>query len=123
MIDEQDRVAPEDRVDELAQDDQADEREDADREAEDELAADPLAEDALDGRRTTQHVEPPRGRQRRVERRRQRDPVLQQVEHQDRQDEVGEERAEEAPGAGDERQQEGQVEPPPGLPPPADARR
>ena len=68
MIDKQDGVPPEDRVHELAQDHQADEREDADREAEDDLAADPLAEDPLGGADDRPDVEPPRRRQRAVER-------------------------------------------------------
>ena len=39
-----------------------------------------------------------------------RDPVLEQVEHPDRQDDVAEDRADEAARAGDQRQQERRVE-------------
>ena len=106
---QQDRVPPEDRVDELAQHDQPDERRDADREAEQDLAADPLPEIALDGLDDRPGVEPPGLRQRPVEGRDQGRLVLEDVGDPDRQDEVGEDRPEEAARPGDEREQERQV--------------
>ena len=98
-------------IDEVAQDRQADEREDADREAEDQLRPDPLSEDPPDDpqhRPACRTARPPAAPDRTgaVE----RDPVLEQVEDPDRQDHVAEDRAEQAAGPGDERQQERQVE-------------
>ena len=106
---QQDGVAAEDRIDELAQDEQADEGANPDDEAEDELAANPLAEIALDRLDDRPRVEPPRAGERPVEGGRQGRLVLEQIGDPDRQDEIGEQRAEQAPGTRDERQQERQV--------------
>ena len=84
--------------------------EDPDHEAEDQLATDPLAEDPLDGPEQDPRVELPRRWQRPIERLDEHDAVLEQVEHPDGQDHVAEERADEAAGARDERQQERQVQ-------------
>ena len=97
---------------------------DADREAEDELAADPLAEDALDAvAGPAQRVEPPVAGRARSKEADEADPVLEEVGDPDRQDEVAEDGADQAAGAGEERQQEGQVDPGPtvaALPDPGD---
>src|SRR4051794_34722848 len=60
---QQHRVAPEDRVDDVAQHDEPDERGDPDREAEKDLATDPLSEVAFDGLDHRPGVEPPRVRE------------------------------------------------------------
>ena len=80
--------------------------EEPDREAEDELAADPLPEVALDGLDDRPGVEPPAFGQRPVEGRDERRLVLEDVGDPDRQDEVGEQRTEEAAGPSDEGEQE-----------------
>ena len=64
-----------------------------DRDPEDELRADPLAEDAPRDAQDRPDVEPPGRREARSNCARQRDPVLEQVEHPDRQQQVAEERA------------------------------
>src|SRR6478736_6382006 len=102
-------VPSEDRVDEVAQGDQSDERRDADCEAEQDLAADPLPEVTLDGLDDRPGVEPPRLRQRPVEGRDQGRLVVEDVGDPDGQDEVGEHRAQEAARTRDQREQEGQV--------------
>ena len=94
----------------------------ADGEAEDQLAADPLAEDALDRPDHRPHVEAPARRERPVELRHQHHPVVEQVGDPDRQDQVAEHDADQAAGTGQDRQQERQVDrdrPPPGCPNPA----
>ena len=105
---QQDGIAPEDR-EPLAEHDQPDEGGDADDETEDQLAAHPLAEVALDGLDHGPRVEPPRLRHGAIELGDQGHPVLEDVGDPDGEDEVGEQRAEQAPGAGDERQEERQA--------------
>ena len=81
---------------------------------------------ALDGLDDRPRVEPPGRRQRAVERRDERHLVLEEVGDPDRQDEVAEDEPEQAAGAGDERQQERQVETAsarPALADPGDRRR
>ncbi len=94
----------------IGQDRETDEREQPDGEPEDELAAHPLPEHALDQPDDGPGVEPPGRRERRVELVREGHPVLEQVEDPDRQDDVAEDRPDEAARAGDERHQEREVE-------------
>ena len=85
---------------------------------EDELGADPLAEHAL-----ARCAGPPRASNRQAGGRHRSnaavsaDPVLEEVEHPDRQDEVAEERPDQAAGAGHDRQQDREVDrrPPTGV--------
>ena len=83
-----------------------DERQHRDRNAEDDLAAHPLAEDPLGRPDDRPDVEAPALRDRAIERRHQRDTVLEQVGHPHRQDQVAEEQADEARRAGQDREQD-----------------
>ena len=89
---------------------QGEEGHQADRDAEHELPADPLPEDTLYEPQRRPHVEAPGLRQRLVERGDQGDAVLEQVEHPDRQDDVAEDRADDAAGAGEDGQEDREVD-------------
>src|SRR3954454_9668951 len=116
---QQDRVSTEDGIDQVAQHDEADEGREPDREAEQDLAADPLPEVTLDRLDDRPRVEPPRRRQRPIERGDERCLATQDVGDPDGQDEVREDRAEEAACAGDQREQEREVRPTPAAAAPA----
>ena len=90
--------------------DQADEREHADRDPEDELRPDPLAEDPPADAQDGPDVEPPRRGQASIELAGQHAPVLEDVEHPDREQQVAEDRPDEAARTRQDREEDREVD-------------
>ena len=90
--------------------DQADEREHADRDPEHELRPDPLAEDPPADAEDGPDIEPPGRRQASVELAGQHAPVLEDVEHPDREQQVAEDRPDEAAGTRQDGEEDREVD-------------
>ncbi len=107
---QEDCEPPEHGIDDGAQQQQSAECRHAHRDPEDQLATHPLAEDPLHDPDQLAHIGAPRGWQRAIEGRRQLRSILEHIEHPDRDDQIRDERSQEARGDIDDRQQHRGVE-------------